>query len=371
MRLSESIDAGVSRQWQRSYDRMAPRPGPEGLAALQGEVNEVRATADDISRRMVEGTIAFPPFHPMIVQAGLDKPLVGVTRETIDAELKSQLIDRILRTRRLLLGREEYLRAILHDRKMEIFWPDGMNNDMMQGGAGDCYLLAALYLLKKHPKGQMVITDNIFFDENNGAWRVSPMGAEDESVITLNQDKLYELELAGKALRVGSLGDRLIERAYAELVDRRHRRKGKMEGLELVNGERMAFEGGASVHVFRDLAGDRMKTRVLDADEAVDTFFRMEQDNLLMVAGSYSLSEARRRGLNIQPHSGSYPESVRYLVNDGAKQHLLKGPHAYAIDQVFSQSVILIDPHDTSRPIRMGIGAFKQAFQSVQKGELL
>ena len=308
------------------------------------------------------------------------------------------LIQIITQYRALLMSRLECVEEMMHQEKVRIFWDGDMENNIRQGGSGDCSFLAAVDSLKGNSLGRRAVTKSIRFNEETNQWYVKFQGDEQEREMPITQAHLDEIKHAGKAIEEGALGDQILERAYARLEDKRKRNvfHGEYEAVT-VRVTDMAFEGGWAQNVFNDICGkEDIYAYRHSAMYAEDTFRAAEGRDAVFASsslgpyelkelvlaskiqlkGSGNMEKIERWISKLEEGDTKHSEHIEYYIRDvNGRQHALHAAHAYSVKQFNSEEgwVELANPHDTSpsQRIRVSIETFQTMFKFLYEGRFI
>jgi hypothetical protein len=228
-------------------------------------------------------------------------------------------------------------------RLIQDLWPNGLDSHMNQGRIGDCYFVAALRNIKAHPQAQKILAD-IVTPEANGSYTVRFPGDAHNRPINITSAQVNEMRNIG--LR-GSLGNRILERAYARLIkqNKAGETDGRYSGDTVMDmpGQKMDIEGGQANIAMRDMLGSVFKTRNIPQNQIVETLEGINSRNQHRVVAALS-SRRLDRGVNGRMDSHKY--EGRDI--DGNQLTLYHG-HAYSVEKFdFNNRKLLIsNPHDT------------------------
>ncbi len=118
----------------------------------------------------------------------------------------------------------EQKRKIVNELWKGADWPGLPKNEMKQGSGGNCYAISALEAIKRNPDAFDTLLSRLE-KVSDTVWRVSIHNADTGMVEPVDVD-LKELEQDTKnSMRLGSLGDRVIERAMQSFVSRKRDRR--------------------------------------------------------------------------------------------------------------------------------------------------
>ncbi len=283
-------------------------------------------------------------------------------------------------------------------------WPQGLEAPMKQGGAGDCYLLAALDALRHHEEGQECVVD-LLRHGDAGTWLVH--FPSNGAPYTSTPKDLEELKKVGKASQA-SLGDRVIERAYARLVKNR---RSFYRGELTIRPEAapMHFEGGSSLDAFRDICGENRISRLI---VQLSTFHGGQfstfhhgrdvraltnpQANQVFCSASFHPTDVmdhsgrfrdaharignmmepdqvqRLRERVTHPDDSSHAHGIKYRVPDAEGEPVrVSFSHAYSVRVIdpTREVMLLVNPHDTQNDqICVSFETFLESFRSLYVG---
>ncbi|MEK7545145.1 MAG: hypothetical protein AAB551_03360, partial [Patescibacteria group bacterium] len=142
---------------------------------------------------------------------------------------------------------------------MKEIFPDGLEKSEMRQGArnGNCYLVASMDSLRKHPLGEYIISKmikKVNLPDGSSGWEVRFPGHPDKP-ITLGESDLHgqsfideKGSFQSKGAVDGAKGYKILERAFGRL---RKQLRNDMAGKTMVVGE-----GGFSDEVFAAFLGD-------------------------------------------------------------------------------------------------------------------
>lgn len=213
-----------------------------------------------------------------------------------------------------------------------------------QGTVGDCYLLAPLYALSRNEKGAEIL-ENIVKTDSDGNYRVK---FHDSPTFIIRSDDFSDDKYRDE-IKIGAEGNSAImaiEKAYARYV----------KPISILGGkkDREMFskvdEGGFEDKVFYVLTGKRayeFSVQNYSADELLRKLANSKRNGKILTCASKHDSESK----------SDYLDSNKKILSG----------HAYAVGRIFedSRQVEIINPHDTKRPIRIGIDGFKKYFGSI------
>lgn len=262
-------------------------------------------------------------------------------------------------------------------------WPKGLNNVIKQGASGNCYLLAALNSMKGDPEFASQLGKMI--KKTNKGWEVTfhqeTFSGEFEKWTTVITKKdIAEMEEAGKAMIEGSLGDRLLDRAYARMIS-----KMKLEAPEMtVHGGNMAFEGGNPREVFHHFYGNKVATERIPASGAREFLQTSANENMVLTTSSMAgedvvkkvkgmtssekknfLTDDSIRRLEREPDS----DRITYRLKDiHGKEVGIQANHAYSIGEVDKDGkwIEVVNPHDTGeKRIKLPFEEYAKGFRTM------
>lgn len=384
-------DPGMDRLSEGKKRQYTGLVESQKFGRLQRALRETRADLQTIDSRIQDDTFSGIEVKSISRENGLralfQRAQGGEYIETPD-NARESLLAVVNTFRRLLLSREDYIADLLHSVKMSLFWPNGMENTIRQGGSGDCYFLAALDALKGNPKGPRYITDNIFFDETNNLWIVQFSGDPQARKMPITIADIQEMQRAGRGIQKGALGDQILERAYARLGNKRkyNRHDGQRDNDTVrVGNEHMAFEGGWPDAVFADLiGGSHCVTTQIDPSDAMpsgvhtvlacSSFSPYILDRRKDIAMSRSHRSRLKSWITAPDDHSYFDEYVEYTVtNFDGQPCKIVGSHAYAIKEVNKerQYVVLANPHDTAQNKRITLSfmefadKFERLYQAI------
>ena len=233
-------------------------------------------------------------------------------------------------------------------------WPRGFESDKFkQGATGDCYLLAGWESIKtNYPDVNRLMAETIRAIPGEGKGYVVNFKGVPGRDIIVTEAELLMLDGTGKAIQIGAKGDRILELAYAKLVQAR--KSGEIEArtmedmIDLYDDKgtvkkELEVEGGQAVGVFVDILGTSFKKGAPSNKGMMRDVLANYEAGMLAVAGSTQSPEN---------HEGGKPaDTETYIVLDtkGVQQKIYH-EHAYSVKSVDSKNgtIVLVDPHNTA-----------------------
>ena len=285
-------------------------------------------------------------------------------------------IDSITRTGGLrdkveeLLGRRQGVEIengsslVEKSNKMSVFWPEGLDNRMRQGPLGDCYFIAALHSMKRNPLFNKRL-DEMMDINPDGSWTVHFKEGHEEIKVHITQQDLDEAKEAERGILEGSLGDKVLERAYARLAQR-DKERGFLSKVFKKNADntlhgsgntvhegKMAIEGGVSARVFSKFFGRDnvdVKVKPVRSGKKFVDWFKKASDNSIFCAGSYRTRKVKTLDQNEFEVASFHTYSIELAKN---------GNH-----------VVVTNPYDSSVNYILSFEEFAKAFSVVDVGSL-
>lgn len=225
---------------------------------------------------------------------------------------------------------------------LDELWPRGLARSIEQGTLGDCYFLAPLDSIKNADDGVEVLSKIVKKNED-GSFSVSfPGDPVSGRVFTIDTADLEEIRAQGLK---GSLGDQVLERAYARLRQKiLTKSKTADDTGETVFAEtdqkKMAITKGSSQVAFKHLLGDTHEVLVQNPDGDISAYLTRlaEEDPIAIQSGNIKIN------LGIAWKEVSDP----YVVTDAKGESVdLLTQHAYSMIKMIpsAKQVIVADPH--------------------------
>lgn len=241
----------------------------------------------------------------------------------------------------------------------DLFPGGGRQLEFDQGYIGDCYFMAGLYSLAKHPRGEQLLQKMITI-RPDGTLKVVFPGFPNEP-IKLTRANVRELPGVD-----GAIGVKILERAYAELRRRTDPSKGGM-------ARKTALEGGFGHNALKALTGDERKwldssgnKDVLAGEKyygIIDTFANSnpaiigkakrllkqlseQKDKFVVVANTPTIGFApHKTNQKVTRYGKEFKEEIGFMD----KKHRFFAGHGYSVIEVNdgNQTVTVVNPHNT------------------------
>lgn len=293
------------------------------------EPNEKTILPDDCQIRIGKNSIIDLRDKNLLEKLDEDGILIGSSNRS-DLQIKAPgILDIHMRLRKtdegisgINLGYKKGVQIIPKNEIKPIYFDsDGVY--IKQKEIGDCFLLSTVYALSKSPKGQEILQDRVKIDDD-GNYTVRFKDKEIEA-------PLSEVVDSSRSKSDSQQGIQAIEYAYAKYTDFF---LNKMLGKDPMKG---SINGGRDLkRFFYQLTG------IKPSSHEIILFQNKKVEKVLN-----SLNEEKAKNTVIVC-------GVRY---GGQK---LKNRHAYAVTNVDpkTQTLALIDPHDTSKEIPLSFDDF-------------
>ena len=249
-------------------------------------------------------------------------------------------------------------------------WPNGIESPMKQGPVGDCYAVSALDCLKHWHDGKDRILDSIrevgngryivhFFDadirvEHNGEYA----GDGDWVPVEISE---ADLQAPGNlGLKEGSLGDRLIERAFMRFY---HERRGGTPGMTMMANSKddLVITGGQPNRALYHMAGPDFKKIKAREKELMTQLQNMDIEKRRTGRMSMTMVGSKEK---IQPFPRAPKRGLARLLELKKRPFRAQPTHAYRISDVDlrNDEVTLVNPHNTSREEVVSVAEFLHYF---------
>ena len=230
--------------------------------------------------------------------------------------------------------------------------PNGkIDKDFSQGASGDCWLLASIKAISMSPKGLKILNDSIKI-ESNGDVTVTLKGVNKSYTFT-------QTEISGNTqLSTGDLDVRAIEMAVDKYI-------AEERGIESEYGvTRIDINGNNEQIAYKILLGKGNWDHFYDKDSIMDKWLNGDR---------YEIRQEHIDRFNDKNH-------IVCVSSHGKKDLILKEPdsnntklfslHSYAVSRADSKYVYLINPHDTSKEIKVSIKTFKTFFNDIAEVDI-
>jgi hypothetical protein len=259
---------------------------------------------------------------------------------------------------------ELYQRYIQEKR----LFPNGVKNlEFNQSNIGDCYLLSAIYSIGNHPQGATILK-NMIKVLPDGSFQVTFKGMPHRTQIV----KLEELKGQGAARSVnGSLGVRIIERAYGKLRKQEFNDPTKQKSLAAIvggYGHDPLFEITGYEPRWLNAHGQVLKGDISNLDYNVPSFKTvMDQQGISkeQTAVYKILKQLEANPQSFMVTVGTPPKHLAHNLT--GKRYIFYANHEYALESVHFQNntVTVVNPHETKTKMVITIDEFLSVFNSL------
>lgn len=286
-------------------------------------------------------------------------------------------------------------------------WPNGLDADIQQGHVGDCYLAASLYGFCKNPVAPYILakimTENVNDRGGVCGWNVGfSYGPGERKVVTVNSSTDLEGQVveygngrtSKKTPISGQLGDKVIERAFAECRRVRiclsNEDQGSAETASLKHVANAVYamaavEGGNSVEPLMGLFGPEyarwavvgcsgkrsisFQTNGIEEAESLFIKYFLDPDSFILTASTISDGEGY----------DYYKVVLDDVTGEEKKKYYMDSSYRFVEHHVFAivdvdidaRTVTLVDPHDTRKcRYTISYGKFFSYFSKISGVEL-
>ncbi len=234
--------------------------------------------------------------------------------------------------------------------------------NIIQEGAGDCWLLAILLSLRETPRGREIL-DKILDKNPDGSVTVNFLGSGDS--YTISAEEIENGNLVKQRLSSGDPDYKAIEIATARHIEKLMKKLGDAPSADhetryrqhqYLNGEPLGG-GYLDSQIVRDLIG-----------EETDTGY-VSENNLNLAAKAIKFKDASAVFFHTPPLKISDLENPQGsfipVPPDGIDLHT---KHAYALDSINpeARTVILRDPHNGAEEIKLTYDQFLKFFEKIE-----
>ncbi len=257
------------------------------------------------------------------IKAGIEKELLKLAKNPDDVNV--ELIDRL---NCKLYSRDGYTYNEDYDKQLKA--PNGkIDNISYQGGAGDCWLLAAINAIARSKKGLELLNNSLKVN-SDGSVTVHLRGVN--KTYTISKKDLY----AARELSTGDLDVRAIEIAVE-----RYLMETKKEDLN----------GGWAGDAFNILLGGKKTSWKWLGTKLEDSYIeKINNPNILVAA---SISDEGRES--------------KVKTSNGEEIH---AHHAYTVVKADNSFVYLINPWDGGKLLKLSYKEFKSIFDQFSDVEI-
>ena len=210
---------------------------------------------------------------------------------------------------------------VIPKNKIKPFYQGVENIQFGQGNIGDCFLLANLYALSRHPVGQVYLENMVKVDDQGNY--VVTFYNKDPITVPLEQLNGQVLGDNKKVCVSGEMGIRAIERAYGKMLNN-FQDYGKTLMMEI-------DRGGKIPEALRDLTGiraDSYRVDSIDIERKLEELSQKPMDDHILLCSSHTDAKY-----------GQFVDPQCKFIRQ----------HAYAIKNVDNSNkmVEIINPHNT------------------------
>ncbi len=212
--------------------------------------------------------------------------------------------------------------------------PNGkIDKSYKQGQTGDCWLLAGIQSLAMTPQGKKMLDNAVKVDKNGNA-TVTLKGVGKKYTVTARDLK------CSNELSTGDTDVRALEIA----MDRYFRE------TVTADASSQADIDGNSVGKGLALLGDPSKTKEYSGARGVAT-------GIVALADSGMKNKAAVTGM-----SGNIDPSDIKAYDENGKRVKVYNAHAYSIQEIATDGITLVNPHDTSHTLKMSLEDYIKHF---------
>lgn len=231
--------------------------------------------------------------------------------------------------------------------------PNGkIDKNFYQGAVGDCWLLAPIKAISMSPKGLKILNDSI---------KVHPNG--DVTVTLKGVKKSYTFtrkEIYGSTqLSTGDLDVRAVEMAIDKYI-------AEERGIDDIFGDKQIDINSSHEEVaYRLLLGKGDWNHYYKKGSIIDEWLN---------GNRYEIRQEHIDRFNNKNHivcvSATRNKKALKLKGPNGNEVILLTGHSYAVSRADSKYIYLINPHDTSKEIRVSIKTFKSFFNDIAEVDL-
>ena len=235
---------------------------------------------------------------------------------------------------------------IISDRSVLVakLWPDWLDSHISQWKVWNCYFLAALKAIKDHPEAQDILARMVKLEKDNSVTVTFPWDIHQRE-INITASQLGEMN--GKWLE-WSLGDRILERAYARLVDKQKQWLTDGEyswGTIFRPGwDKLAMESWQMFKVFQEIFGSLWRAKDFRGDNILPALDGINESNKNSIVLSLWSKPKKVK-------SGERMDSRTYSTQDAFGNDInIYHWHAYAVEQIdtANRRIAIVNPHATN-----------------------
>ena len=247
-------------------------------------------------------------------------------------------------------------------------WPHGFeHDDFRQGATSDCYFLAAWESIKKnYPDVCQLMVETITAVPGDGnGYVVNFKGVPGRDII-ITENELMRFDGSGKAVQEGAKGNRILELAYAKLVQARisgeTAQHTAADAISMYDDsgqvkKGLDFEMGIALGAFKDILGASFRKKIVEGKDNMQLALKGYDNETLATAGSMQLptkSEGREK-TDVNTYT---------IIDAKGSPCLIAYSHAYSVREVNNEAgtITLINPYHTSEPIVLRQDVFVENF---------
>ncbi|MBL4693841.1 FHA domain-containing protein, partial [Candidatus Gracilibacteria bacterium] len=233
-----------------------------------------------------------------------------------------------------------------------------IEEDFEQGQIGNCYMLAALKALKNDPQLMKTMLAKTIRKVGRGRWEVRFLGAESSTPIIVTEANLRQWRRHKSGKMKGAKGDQILEVAYAQLKASRAGRGA----MDIDARGDYAVEGGHAHRALHDLLGPFAQKRKLYQFGGLANGPAVERQAIDFIRNAF-ISKNGEYVVTATTTWVAAGDSATFSIEGKTFHH----SHAYAVVgyDAKTDSVLLSNPHDSAKNIKISLHGFLRGFAQV------